>query len=59
MMGFDRFYGFMGGDCNQRYPSLYSDNHPIEAPKTPEEGYHPSVDLTDKAILFISNHESA
>jgi arylsulfatase A-like enzyme len=58
MMGFDRFYGFLAGDCNQWYPPLVWDNHPILPPKTPEEGYHLSVDLVDKAILFISNHES-
>jgi Sulfatase/Universal stress protein family len=58
MMGFDRFYGFLGGGCNQWYPPLVWDNHPIAPPKTPEEGYHLSVDLVDKAILFISNHES-
>jgi hypothetical protein len=29
MMGFDRFYGFMGGDCNQWYPSLFWDHHPV------------------------------
>jgi arylsulfatase A-like enzyme len=58
MMGFDRFYGFLGGDCNQWYPPLVWDNHPIAPPKTPEEGYHLSIDLVDKAILFISNHES-
>ncbi|HEY7079512.1 MAG TPA: arylsulfatase [Nitrososphaeraceae archaeon] len=58
MMGFDRFYGFLGGDCNQWYPPLVWDNHPVMPPKTPEEGYHLSVDLIDKAILFIGNHES-
>ena len=58
MMGFDRFYGFLGGDCNQWYPPLVWDNHPIAPPKTPEEGYHLSVDLVDKAVLFLSNHES-
>ena len=58
MMGFDRFYGFLGGDCNQWYPHLVWDNHPILPPKTPEEGYHLSIDLVDKAILFLSNHES-
>jgi arylsulfatase len=58
MMGFDRFYGFLGGDCNQWYPPLVWDNHPVAPPKTPEEGYHLSIDLVDKAILFISNHES-
>jgi arylsulfatase A-like enzyme len=58
MMGFDRFYGFFGGECNQWYPPLVWDNHPVAPLKTPDEGYHLSVDLVDKAILFISNHES-
>ena len=58
MMGFDRYYGFMGGDCNQWYPALVWDHHPTPTPKTPEEGYHLSVDLVDKAILFLANHES-
>jgi arylsulfatase len=58
MMGFDRFYGFLGGGCNQWYPPLVWDNHPTVPPKTLEEGYHLSIDLVDKAILFISNHES-
>jgi arylsulfatase A-like enzyme len=52
MMGFDRFYGLLGGDSNQWYPSLVWDHHPVATPKTPEEGYHLSVDLVDKAILF-------
>jgi len=51
--GFERFYGFMGGETNQWYPDLMYDNHPIDPPKTPEEGYHLTEDLTDKAIEFI------
>jgi arylsulfatase A-like enzyme len=58
MMGFDRFYGFMGGDISQWNPQLYHDNHPIEPPKTAEEGYHLSVDLVDKVNIAIANHES-
>ncbi|MCD1294193.1 sulfatase [Methanocella sp. CWC-04] len=58
MMGFDRFYGFLGGECNQYAPSLYWDNHPIEPPKLMHEGYHLSEDLADTAKLFIANHES-
>ena len=38
--GFERYYGFLGGDTHQYYPDLVYDNHTIEAPKTPEEGYH-------------------
>jgi arylsulfatase len=51
--GFERFYGFMGGETNQWYPDLVYDNHPVEQPKSPEEGYHLTTDLTDKAIEFI------
>jgi arylsulfatase A-like enzyme len=51
--GFDRWYGFLGAETNQWYPDLVYDNHPVDQPKTPEEGYHLSVDITDKAISFI------
>src|SRR6266516_3829005 len=53
--GFQRFYGFLGGDTSQWYPDLVYDNHPVEPPRTPEEGYHLSEDLADKAIQFISD----
>ena len=52
-MGFERFYGFLGGETNQFYPDLVYDNHLVDPPKTPEEGYHLTEDLTDKAIEFI------
>jgi arylsulfatase len=58
MMGFDRFYGFLGGESNQWEPTLYWDNHPIEPPKLAREGYHLSEDLVDMTKLFISNHVS-
>ena len=51
--GFERFYGFLGGETNQWYPDLTYDNHLVDAPAAPEEGYHLSKDLTDKAIEFI------
>ena len=51
--GFDRFYGFLGGETNNWYPDLADDNHYIEQPYTPEEGYHLSKDLADQAIAMI------
>ena len=51
--GFERFYGFHGGETNQWYPDLVYDNHPIEQPYSPEEGYHLSKDLADRGIQFI------
>ena len=53
--GFERFYGFLGGDTSQWYPDLVYDNHQVEPPKTPEEGYHLSEDLVDKSIEFIAD----
>ncbi len=51
--GFERFYGFLGAETNQWYPDLVHDNHPVEQPSTPEDGYHFSVDITDRALAFI------
>ena len=53
--GFERFYGFLGGETNQWYPDLVYDNHPVEQPSWPEDGYHLTVDLTDKAIQFVKD----
>ena len=53
--GFDRYYGFLGGDTHQYYPDLVFDNHQVEPPKTPEQGYHLTVDLADKAIEFVAD----
>lgn len=53
--GFQRFYGFLGGDTSQWYPDLVYDNHQVEPPKTPEEGYHLTEDLIDKSIEFIAD----
>lgn len=53
--GFERYYGFLGGDTHQYYPDLVYDNHQVEPPQTPEEGYHLTEDLTDKAIQFIAD----
>jgi len=57
--GYDRFYGFIGGETNQFYPDLVEDNHYIEPPYSPEEGYHLSKDLADQAIKMISDQKSA
>lgn len=51
--GFERFYGFLGGETDQWYPDLVYDNHPVAPPATPEEGYHLSKDLADKTLEFI------
>jgi arylsulfatase A-like enzyme len=53
--GFDRFYGFLGGDTSQWYPDLICDNHQVEPPATPAQGYHLTADLADKAIAYIAD----
>src|SRR5664280_1452784 len=53
--GFERYYGFLGAETNQWYPDLVYDSHMVDQPKSPEEGYHFSVDITDKAIEFIKD----
>ena len=53
--GFERYYGFLGGDTNQYYPDLVRDNSQTEPPKTPEQGYHLTPDLVDKAKAMIAD----
>lgn len=57
--GFDRYYGFIGGETNQWYPALSEDNHDIDQPYLPDQGYHLSKDLADKAIEYISDSKQA
>jgi len=57
--GFERFYGFLGGETSQWYPDLVEDNHFIEPPATPEQGYHLSKDLADHAITMIRNQKAS
>ncbi|CAI7667332.1 unnamed protein product [Penicillium discolor] len=58
-LGFDRFYGFLGGETNNWYPDLVEDNHFIEQPYRPEDGYHLSKDLADQALAMIRNQQAS
>ena len=53
--GTERFYGFLGAETNQWYPDLVYDNHPVDPPRSPDEGYHLTDDITDKALEFIKD----
>src|SRR3954447_19224179 len=53
--GFERYYGFLGGETDQYFPDLVADGHPVEPPATPEEGYHLTEDLADQAIGFVKD----
>jgi arylsulfatase A-like enzyme len=52
-VGFHRYYGFLNGETNQWTPNLVRDQHHIEPPRTPEEGYHLDADLADEAIAQL------
>ncbi len=56
--GFEYFYGFIGGETNQYYPALYEGTTPVEPAKTPEEGYHFTEDMTDKAIDWMRQQKA-
>ena len=56
--GFEYFYGFIGGEAHQWYPSLYEGTTPVEVTKTPEEGYHLMADMTDKAIAWVAQQKA-
>jgi arylsulfatase A-like enzyme len=56
--GFEYFYGFIGGEDNQWNPALYEGTTPIEPPSTPEEGYHLTEDLADKAIAWVRQQKA-
>lgn len=56
--GFDRFYGFLGGETNNWYPDLVEDNRFIEQPYRPEDGYHLSKDLADQAIQMLRDQNA-
>jgi arylsulfatase len=56
--GFEYFYGFIGGETNQWYPAIYEGTIPIEPEKTPEEGYHFTEDMTNKAILWTRQQKA-
>lgn len=53
--GFERYYGFLGGDTDQFHPDLVHDNHSVRQPATPADGYHLNADLADHAIDFIKD----
>jgi arylsulfatase A-like enzyme len=53
--GFERFYGFFGGETHQFVPALVHDNHFVDPPATYEDGYHLTADLVDHAIEYLED----
>ena len=58
-LGFDYFYGFNQGETHQYYPTLYRNTVMVPQPKSPEEGYHFTADMTDETIQWIQNTRAA
>jgi arylsulfatase A-like enzyme len=56
--GFEHFYGFIGGETNQYAPAIYDGFVPVEPDRTPEEGYHFTEDMTDRAINWIRQQKA-
>lgn len=51
--GFERFYGFLGGETDQFVPNLIDGTTYVDPPATEEEGYHFSEDIVDQAAAWI------
>ncbi|WP_205195146.1 arylsulfatase [Chitinophaga sp. Cy-1792] len=60
LQGFDHFYGFIGGECNQWQPAVYRDNSPVEmeVPKGKESSYTLNDNLADETIKYIYQQKS-
>ncbi len=56
--GFETFYGFIGGENNQWDPALYDGTTPVEPPASPEEGYHLTEDLADRACAWVRQQKA-
>lgn len=56
-MGFERFYGFIGGETDQWAPLIVRDNHMVDFDRP--EGYHLTADLVDQTIAHIRDQQQA
>ncbi len=56
--GFEYFYGFVGGEANQWYPGIFEGTSAVQPPRTPEEGYHLTEDLADRAVSWVRQQKA-
>ncbi|GAA2395360.1 arylsulfatase AtsD [Nonomuraea africana] len=56
--GFEKFYGFLGGETNQWEPTLIDGTMPVLPPRRPEEGYHLSEDLVDQTVAWVRSQRA-
>ena len=54
--GFDKFYGFIGGETNQWAPLVYDGTIKVEPPHDPN--YHFTTDMTNQAIAWMRAQQS-
>jgi arylsulfatase A-like enzyme len=54
--GFDKFYGFIGGETNQWAPAIFDGVTRVEHKATPD--YHFTVDMTDQAMNWVSAQQA-
>jgi len=54
--GFDKFYGFIGGETDQWYPLIYDGVTKVTPPKT--DNYHFTVDMTNQAVNWVKAQQS-
>lgn len=57
-MGFEYFYGFLGGETNQWFPALYEGTTPVEPWGSPDEGYYLNEDLADHVIKWVHQQKA-
>ncbi len=57
-LGFEYFYGFLGGEDSQWHPRLYRNTTPVEPGATPAQGYHLTTDLANDAITWLHQHDA-
>ncbi len=56
--GFGRYYGFLDALTDHFYPDVVEDNHRVDPPASPEDGYHLTEDLIDHAISYVGDQVS-
>ena len=56
--GFGRYYGFLDALTDHFYPDVVEDNHRVDPPGRPEDGYHLTEDLIDHAISYVGDQVS-
>ena len=57
-LGFEYWYGFLGGETSQYEPQLFENTRPVEAGVQYTEGYHLTTDLVEKALSWLEYHNS-